>query len=306
MTEPRHARDIRGRGRYYGNCGEDRCPFGDDLYISVTNAQAVINKPALPPAAAKATAEAAWQALPYMVATSRQPIEGPNGCHKARVADRCGHCRFCITAAIKADYKEQWEKKADLGTAVHYHAHAEVLHKPMPIDEDVAPFIGQYRLFLERWGVDIDKDVVAAETTVLDRDHGYAGTGDIWLQLRLAPSGQPSRRRYLWLIDFKTSLTKPANAVYADQVLQLAGLRYAKHAVLIDDTQVEVPEFAGAALLNLRQTDHALIPLPADDVAYQAFLAAVRLQRFFHDDVDTKAWAPLEAPVAPEPKGQVA
>lgn len=289
MTAPLHARDIRGKGRFYGSCGEDGCPFGDDLFMSVTNAQSVVAKPALVPAAVKVTAEAAWSWLPRMVATSRQRPDGP--CAKARVAERCGHCRFCVTAQIKAHHKNEWESKADFGSLVHLYSHAHVLRQPMVPNEDVEPFIRQYLLFLEQWGVDIDRHVEAAETTILSRKHGYAGTGDIWLQL---PTGTAGRRQ-LWLVDIKTSLTKPATAVYADQELQLAGLRYAEKAVLPDDTEVDVPKFAGAALLNLRATSHALIPLPAGRDAFKAFTAAVQLQGFFHGQ-DIKAWSPLDAP----------
>ncbi len=302
MTAPLHSREIKGRGRYYGPCSET-CPLGSDtgeLYISVTNAQSVINKPALPPAAARDTAQAAWDRLPQMVATSRQPLVGipvdgnPKTCdRRSPVSTRCGGCRFCLNMVIKAQYKEQWETKAELGTRVHNRAHAHVLGQPALPDEEVEPFFGQYLEFLERWKVDLDQHVVAAETTVFDRKHRYAGTGDVWLQLPTGPAG----RRQLWLIDIKTSLTKPANVVYADQELQLAGLRFAPTAVLVDDTEIKVPTFAGAALLNLRQEAHALIPLPAGKDAHRAFLAAVTLQSHFHGQ-DTKAWQPLDVPAA--------
>lgn len=291
MTAPLHSRDIKGKGRFYGTCGEPACPFGDDLLMSVTNAQSVVAKPALVPAAVKVTAEAAWSWLPRMVVTSRQDPAGP--CAKRRVAERCGACRFCVTAAIKAHHRNEWDIKADFGSLVHDYAHAHVVGEPRVPNEDVVPFIRQYLLFLDRWGIDLDRHVEAAETTILSRKHGYAGTGDIWLHL---PTGRGGTRQ-LWLVDIKTSLTKPANAVYADQELQLAGLRYAEKAVLPDDTEVDVPKFAGAALLNLRANDHALIPLPAGRDAFKAFVAAVQLQGFFHDQ-DIKAWSPLDAPAA--------
>ena len=298
MTSPKHARDIKGKGRYYGSCGEG-CPLGDDLFISVTNAQSVVNKPALPPAAAKVTAEAAWELLPQMVATSRQSPDGPNGCHKKKVADRCGTCRFCITAAIKAEHKAQWESKANFGTLVHSYAHSHVIGEPQPYNEDVDPFIDQYLLFLEQRHVDLDRHIEAAETTVIDRLHLYAGTGDVWMWLPTGPGG----KRELWLVDIKTSLTKPVGQVYSDQVLQLAGLRYAPTAILPDDTEIDVPDFAGVALLNLRADSHALIPLPADRAAHAAFVNAVELQTYFHA-LDTKAWTPLDAPALPEPQAR--
>lgn len=308
MTQPMHAIDLRGKGRYYTGCCET-CPLGETQYMSVTNAQSVVNKPALPPSAAKITAEHAWALLPAMVATSRQSPNGPNGCDRKRVADRCGTCRFCVTSAIKAQYREQWETKADFGTLVHVHGHAHVLGKPMPYDENVAPFIEQYLTFLDVMGVDLDKHVVAAETTVYDPKNGYAGTGDVWLQLPVNPANprtiDRTGKRWLYLVDLKTSLGKPANTVYADQELQLAGLRFAPKAVLVDDTVIDVPKFAGAALLNLRATEHAFIPLPSDRNAHKAFLAAVTLQRHFHEQ-DTKAWQPLDVTPLVEPKGRVA
>lgn len=295
MTSPFHARDIKGKGRYYGACSET-CPFGEDVYISVTNAQSVVAKPALVPAAVKVTAETAWQYLPHMVRLSRQGPNGPNGCEKKRVADRCGQCRFCLTAAIKREHQNQWDSAADFGSLVHTYAYSHVIGRPMPPDPDVEPFMGQYLAFLKAWGVDITKDVEAAETTIVSRKHGYAGTGDVWLWL---PTGKDGKLE-LWLVDIKTSRKAPVNRVYADQVLQLAGLRYAEKAILPDDSEVDVPKFAGAALLNLRSDAHQLIPLPADRAAHKAFVNAVGLQTFFHAQ-DTKSWVPLDAPALPEP-----
>jgi hypothetical protein len=293
MTSPAHAFEVKGKGRFYAAC-QDGCPLGTTPLISVTNAQSVVNKPALPPSAAKITAAAAWELLPSMVAVSRQDEAGPNGCDRKRVSDRCGRCRFCVTSAIKGHYKQEWEAKAELGTRIHTHAYSHVVGRPIGYDEEVEPFLDQYLAFLEAWQVDVTEHVEAAETTIFDTEHGYAGTGDVWLWLPTGPDGQ----RELWLIDIKTSLTKPATAVYADQVLQLAALRYAPKAVLPDDSEVDVPPFAGAALLNLRTDSHALIPLPADETAHQAFIHAVGLRTFLADQ-DEKTWRPLDTPALP-------
>ncbi|VXB33939.1 hypothetical protein [Nocardioides sp. AX2bis] len=309
MTAPAHSRDIKGIGRYYGPCGNDGCPLTDieaPGLISVTNAQSVIAKPALVPAAAKSTAAAAWDLLPAMVATSRQSPEGP--CARRRVADRCGICRFCLTAQIKAAHKNEWEKAADLGTRVHAHAHAEVLGGALPYDEEVAPFVAQHVAFLEAWRIDLDRHVEAAELTVVSRKHGYAGTGDLWLHLPLAYDATTGRttftgwdRRRLWLLDGKSSMKKPVGTVYADQPLQLAGLRFAEEAVLPDESVVKVPRFEGAAILNWRRDAHALIPQPTGRDVFKAFLGAVELQRLFHGQ-DVKAWERVDAPPVVEPK----
>lgn len=289
MTDPSHARDIKGKGRYYTGCG-DTCPLGSELLISVTNAQGVVNKPALVPAAVKVTADTAWDRLPEMVSMSRQTPDGD--CAKKRVAERCGHCRFCLTAAIKREHTNQWERAADFGSLVHTHAYARNVGRPMDYDPDVAPFIGQYEQFLADFGVNLDTDVEAAETTIFDLKRGYAGTGDIWLHLATGSRG----RKELWLIDIKTSLKKPANAVYPDQALQLAGLRYAPFALMLDDTSIEVPKFHHTALLNLRADDYRLIDVPTDRDTHKAFLAATVLQRHMHN-VDTKTWGQV-TPIA--------
>lgn len=297
MTEPRHAIDIKGKGRYYAHCGTDGCPFGDRQYISVTNAQGVVAKPALVPAAVKVTAETAWARLPEMVALSLQSPDGPNGCHKARVADRCGSCRFCLTMAIKREHQNVWDHAADFGSLVHAHAYGQNVGQPMAYDPEVEPFVGQYLQALDMLRVDLDKHIEAAETTILSRKHGYAGTGDIWLHLPVHPATfefHPTKR-WLWLVDIKTSLTKPVNAVYPDQVLQLAGLRFAESAVLVDDSEVAVPKFHGTALLNLRANAWALIPLPADKDAHRAFVNAVGLQTYMQS-LDTKSWKPTGLP----------
>lgn len=313
MTAPKHAHDVKGKGRYYWSCGADNCPLADvpaPGRISVTNAQDVISKPTLVPAAAKATAQAAWDRLPMMVATSRQPAEGP--CARKRVAERCGRCRFCVTSAIKAEHKNEWERAADFGSLVHTHAHGLVLNRPLPYDPEVEPFVQQHIRFLSAWRVDLDKHVEAAELTVVSRKHGYAGTGDLWLHLPLAYDEGTQRtrftgwnRRKLWLVDGKSSLKKPANTVYADQPLQLAGLRFADEAVLPDESVVKVPKFEGAAILNWRRDAYALIPQPAGRDVHKAFLGAVELQRLFHGQ-DVKAWAQIDAPPVDEPKAEVA
>jgi hypothetical protein len=306
MTAPKHARDVKGIGRYYGACS-DTCPFDQRLFISVTNVQDVVNKPALPPSAAKITAAAAWDRLPLMVATSRQPeagkpVDGGKPCEKrSPVSTRCGGCRFCVNAAIKAEYRQIWEAKRELGTRIHIMAAAEVLGEPVPHDEDAEPFFQQYLDWMVAWGVDIDRDVEAVETTIVDWDNEYAGTGDLWVWLHLDPkTGKPSKTRFLWLVDIKTSMDKPAHVVYTDQPLQLAALRFAPRALLNDDTEVDVPEFAGTAILNLRPNAHALVPLPTDRDTHAAFLGAAVLQRYFHGQ-DMKPWVPVDAPPAPEP-----
>lgn len=300
MADPTHARDRGRYGRYYMKCS-DTCPIPVGGLISVTNAQGVVAKPALAPAAAKVTERAAWDRLGLMLPLSRQP-EDPNGCSKKKVAERCGRCRFCVGMEIRRAHRVEWQAKADLGTRVHYMAADLVLGKPIDPDPEAAPFVRQYIAWQEAWGVDVENDYEFVELTVFDPGTktriGYAGTADmgVWLTV--------NGKRGLWLNDAKTSLTSSVTTVYPDQVLQLAALRYAPHTLLPDDTAGDVPRFEGTAILNLRQDAHALIPLPATREAHKAFKAAVELKAYFDHGLGdgVKTWKPLDLPEAPEPK----
>ena len=69
MTSPKHAQ-ATDRGRYYTH------PVTGQQLVSVTNVLGQsMAKPALVPWAAKMTAEAAWDALPRMVAALRRPTD---------------------------------------------------------------------------------------------------------------------------------------------------------------------------------------------------------------------------------------
>lgn len=265
MADPRHSRDT-ANGRYY----ED--PKSGELLISVTNALNALAKPALAPAAAKVTAEYCMAQLPRAVKASRTPADAE-----------------AFLKAAKAEHKNVWESRAGIGTRVHVQAEAHALGKPIAEDEDAAPFIDQYRKFLADAGVNLAEDVEAVEVTVLHRTARYAGTADLWLWLRSEFHGMPPG---LWLIDIKTSLTKPPSAFYRDHVLQLAGLRFAEVALAPDDSEHEVPEFAGAAILNLRQDRYGFIPSPSDEAAHAAFCHLVNASYYLHG-LDLKPHKPV-------------
>lgn len=278
MTSPKHAHDT-DNGRYYCD------PVDGVMVPSVTNVLSEWAKPALAPAAAKVTAEYIVEHLPAAVRASRKP-----------------ETREAFLRAAKAEHKTVWEYRRDLGTLVHAHAEAHVLGQPLPEDEAVEPFIDSYRQFLADFGVDIARDVESAEITVFGRNEPllrYGGTADLWLNLRHMPRGVPRGR---WLVDIKTSLTKPPSTVYRDHVLQLAALRFAEAGLLPDDTEVDVPAFVGAAILNLRTSSYGFVPLPADEAAFLAFQSMVGVAQFAHA-LDLKPFKPVKAPALRAVKG---
>lgn len=283
---PKHAR-ATDNGRYY------EVPSTGDMYVSVTNAINEWNIAALAPAAAKETANYIVDNLPDAVRAARRT-----------------DTRDEFLRQAKAQYRMMWERRRDLGSLVHHMAEARILGKPVPDHDEARPFIAQYERFLADFGVDIDRDVESAEITVLHHGHRYGGTADLWLQLRFPADRTDPDPRFqgrtptaqstpsgLWLIDIKTSLTKPPTALYRDMILQLAALRYAQTALLPDDTETPVPRFVGAAILNLRTDDYGFIPLGdvANEQAHAAFRALVPLAYFAHQ-LDLKPYKPIKAP----------
>lgn len=272
MTSPKHANDT-DHGRYYTH------PATGEQLVSVTNVlSTAVAKPALVPWAAKITAEKALDLLPAFVnAALVEP------CSPRRVADECGTCTNCLVKAAKREVNVVKEKASDLGTRVHAHAEAHLTGAQIEPDEEVEPYLEQYLRFLADFEVDLAKHVEAAELTVANPRLGVAGTLDLLLHLRLdgrSTDGTvkqlPKDGRALWLIDIKTSATKPAHTTYPEMALQLTALRNATEMWLPDGSTAPMVTVKGCAVLNLRTNDYALIPLPAGTpewVAYKGLLA---------------------------------
>jgi len=287
MTEPKYARNITGKGRWYVH------PTTGEMWPSITNALSVsIAKPALVPWAVKLTAEAAVQRVPQLVAsmlTSR--------CKPKRVADECGECFDCHVKQIKRVHREVQEKASDLGTRAHAWAENHVLGLAQIPDPEVEPFGQQFLRFVEDFGVDITKDIEASEATVINRKVGYAGTGDLWLRLR----AQGQARKVLSLIDIKTSTTRGALEVYPEHGEQLAALANGETLLLDDGTEVPAPKGIKAHyVLSLRPDSYALVPYPLHGSigdCFDAFKGALANAAWLHSQHSHKpvAAAPVKA-----------
>jgi hypothetical protein len=269
VTDPKWARNTE-RGRYYAD------PAGGPDLISVTNVLgAGVNKSfALVPWGAGLVAD---HVIADPIGTARRARTEPTALRRQLVALPTGNS----------------DRAKNLGTRVHNRAQALVLGVPYPADPEVEPYAIQLAKWFRLWRVDFDRDVVAVESTVLNRQRGYAGTGDLWLWLPTGPHG----RRQLWLIDYKTSAKKPATTVYDEQPLQLAALRHAPVLLLPDDTDEPAPKVTRTALLNLRTRSHRLIEVPSGPEQFRAFLGALRTARYLHTapasyDSILPPWAP--------------
>ncbi|MFG2826054.1 hypothetical protein ACGFWI_01000 [Streptomyces sp. NPDC048434] len=253
MTNPRHAQDTE-RGRYY------RDPAGGPDLVSVTNViGTAVAKQAIVPWAVKLTAE-------WVLA------------HRIEVARRAITDRENLLKDIKRVHRDARDRAADLGTRIHHRAERMALRAPFEADTQVDPYARQLTLFWQRWGIDLDQHIVAAEITFVHRRLGYAGTGDCMLWLPTGPRG----RWELWLIDYKTSATRPASSVYPENSLQLAALRFCEAVLLPDDTDGDVPRIERTGVLNLRQRSHALVPMPGNRRAFRAFRGALETTKWLH------------------------
>ena len=271
MTDPTHASKVPGRGRYYFH------PKTDEQWPSITNVlDTSVSKPALVPWAAKITAEKAWKVLPRMVNASRSAA-----------------ARDELSKEIKAEARIAKDMAADLGSRVHAAVEAHVLGKPMPDDPEAQPFIDQALRFYSEFGVDLERDIEAAEATVINRRVGYAGTGDLWIWLTIDGT------RRLWVVDYKTSSTRPAASTYPEQGMQLAAIAKAETVLLDDGSEVPPPgPIYATAILNLRVKDYAFIPMPHDgdvNAAFNAFKGALTNTKYLHSMYGSKP-VPLAAP----------
>lgn len=267
MTNPKYAKPTEV-GRYYTD------PAGGPDLVSVTNViGTAVAKHAIVPWAVKLTAEYAVD-------------------HRIEVARRALKDREALLKEIKKVHRDARDNAADLGTRIHDRAECMVLGKPFAPDPQVDPYARQLARFFEVWGVDLAEDIVAAEITFAHRRLGYAGTGDLMVRLPTGPGG----KRELWLIDYKTSATRPASSVYPENSLQLAALRYCEVVWLADDTDEAVPRIERTGVLNLRQRSHALVPMPGDRAAHRAFRGALETTKWLHAAVPT--YPALLPPVA--------
>lgn len=267
MTTPKLA-VATDQGRYYA---DPNPAFDGAMYPSVTNVLSVISKPALVPAAAKEVAEYAMASLPRLVKASRDPETAVEALKD-----------------LKSRAEVVWGMAADRGTQVHTLADAHSLGLPLPeAPPEVHAFFKQYLRFLKDFGVDVDRDVVASEASVVNRTVGYAGTMDTLISLRTR-SYTGTR---LGLVDVKTSTKSARLKLYPEHPMQLAALRHGEMIWLPNGMEEPMPYAEQCWILNLRPNGYALMPVEAGAQEFAAFKAALALTRFLHSQKLGKAEA---------------
>jgi len=162
--------------------------------------------------------------------------------------------RTKVAELLKGIHYEDRDQAANRGTAVHNLAEKLAHGEEVEVPEPLTGHVDSYLQFLEDWQpTDALLEFVVGNTT-----HRYSGTGDMIATL------VDGRR---WLLDIKTSRSGP----YGEVALQLAGYRYAEHA-LIDGETVPMPQVERCGVIWVRADGYDLIPFEAGPAEFRQFL----------------------------------
>lgn len=238
-------------------------PITLEIFTSATTALGIIDKNALPYWYGKQSAIRAVEILDRL-----------NAATKIRFCDdqRCGSCLPCLIAEIQSAGNDARDAAADRGTRFHHVAEQlAITGEWIPYDEDLTGRIQQFKRFLTIHRVEFH----AAEVTVINRTHGWAGTLDTVLSCGWMP---PKHRDLIGVpvyADYKTG------SIYAQAGLQLAGYRNGEAVLLPDGRECPMPGAHTETGLSIQITneDFWVRPCPVGDAAYQKFLRALALWR---------------------------
>ena len=273
MSSPANSQTNDEGSRWYIH------PLTQERFVSVTTALQAVSKAALIPWAANLAAAAALDQLPRLARAAITP-----GCGKHTTDDKCGDCYECMYRWIARRHYFESNRGRERGSAVHKVQEWWALHGTLPdYDRAYEPWIKAFRKFTLAY----KPDVFLTETTVLSREHLYAGTLDLGLTIKAdtcratedlcSRFGKDSVNLY---VDAKTT-RKVDNSFYPDWALQLAGYRHAEMVMLPDGTEEKLPTVDGAAVLLLRSDgEFCLRPVVADEMTFAAFLCALNLFRW--------------------------
>lgn len=153
-----------------------------------------------------------------------------------------------IAGATRARFDEASVR----GTRVHKLAEPLAHGEKVDVPEHLDGYVRGCVQFLD----DYDVEVIASETAVFSRTHGYAGSADMWIWATL-----PSGKRIRVLGDWKTSAKGPWGSV----AFQLAGYRYADFMLDGDagltSSEVPLPEVDECWAVWLRPRGYEVVPM---------------------------------------------
>lgn len=286
---------------------------GDRLRSVTTILSGGVPKPALIFWAAATCTDAAIEALPDLVAASRNP-------------DALAE----LARWIKKAHTRKKDERADVGSAAHLIIESKLLGQPLPeairvgdelvrLDsDDLAPFVVQIERFLLEW----EPEFTASEMVVANPEDGWAGTLDFMLRADGRVGAALRAQGYVipdgvdLMGDTKTGgdwdrLTSQGHVhgVYPEAGLQMSAYRKGKVAWLRDGSRVPMPPTAEVGvILHLRPEGYRLYPARCGDAEYTYFRHAQMVDEWASRIASAKADVPVigRALALPEPVKAVA
>jgi hypothetical protein len=247
---------YRGGSRFYLNTATP-----DNVYPGVTSVIGMLPKQNfLGPWNARMTAELAVDSIDFVAQMAAR--------------DRDGAVDYLRGAA-----RRYTKVRADVGSNAHdlfeRLIRGETVYSVHP---DLEPYKKHFLEFLAA----VNPELVRAEDVAWSDTHEYAGSFDVVMYVWLDDNGNPtpdrSGTRHLIMGDWKTS-----KATYPDVALQMAAYANADFMIDADGNRTPMPEFDGAAVLHITDTQWAFKPVVIDDDVFAQFL---RLRGTFDWDRD--------------------
>lgn len=284
-----------------GLAGEERIPrrqsngyyadheTGDRLRSVTTILGGGIPKEALVFWAANTCVDAAIEALPRLVAASRS---------RERLED--------LRVWLKRAHTRKKDERADVGTAVHSiveaHILGESISQELRDDEEIAPYLDQFLLFVKEW----DVTFTASEMVVANPEHLYAGTLDYMVR---SPLIVASLREQGFEVpdgvdlmgDTKTggTLNKLTSAghvhgVYPEAGLQMSAYRKGTICWLRNGDRVDMPPTAEVGIvLHLQADGYRIYPARCGEDIYKYFRYAQVIDEWTSKVSSAKAARPV-------------
>lgn len=238
-------------------------PITLETFTSATTALGIIDKAGLPYWYGKQSAIHAVQTLPRLTAATRVPI-----CD----GYQCRECLPCLMREIQSAGNDARDRAADLGSRLHAVAeHFALTGEWIPYDDDLRGRVEQFQRFLMIHRVEFH----AAEVTVINRTHGWAGTLDTVLSCGWMP---PKHRDLIGVpvyADYKTG------SIHDQAGLQLAAYRNGEAVLLPSGAEHPMPGAHTEVGLSIQigNEDFWVRPCPVGKPAYRKFLRALALWR---------------------------
>lgn len=159
-------------------------------------------------------------------------------------------------------------ERAARGTELHKWGTLVLDGKEVEVPEEQHALVDSYVRFLDDYAV----NPLHVEFGVCSYQYGYGGTGDL-----IAEIAHPD-----WMGESESALidVKTSGGIYEDMTLQIAAYRYAAELFIPKGERIPMPKVDAAYILHIRQDDYDLVPVDANETAFEYFVHLRHLHEF--------------------------